>query len=125
MKKQLVILFTLLFTQLASANFIQVNLIDNDLNTRTILSDSNGMTLYTFDVDSEGQSNCHGQCLITWPAFTTDKEKLPEPFNIHIRNDGSKQVTLNGEPLYFFIGDQKVGDINGNGLGGVWHIIGF
>jgi len=91
---------------------------------RTILVDSDsGLTLYTFDVDDAGVSNCFGGCLGTWPAFTTEMESLNAPFGIHIRPDGVKQVTLNDEPLYFFIGDRAEGDITGNGLGGVWHII--
>lgn len=90
---------------------------------RTILADTKGMTLYTFDIDQDGISGCFDQCLVTWPALTTDKDSLDAPFGIHIRADGVKQVTLNNSPLYFFIGDSMEGDINGDGLGSVWHII--
>ncbi|WP_127716334.1 hypothetical protein [Halobacteriovorax sp. HLS] len=125
MKKQLVTIFALLISQVSLASFIQVNLVEQEEALISILTDSNGMTLYTFDVNSENQSNCHGACLVTWPAFTTEHETLPTPFGVHLRDNGELQVTLNGEPLYFFIGDKKIGDINGDNIGQVWHIINF
>ena len=86
----------------------------------TLLSDFDGFTLYTFSVDQDGQSNCLGDCLITWPAFLTEKLSLPSPFGIHIREDGSRQVTLNDMPLYYFKFDSNPQDVNGHLLGGVW-----
>jgi hypothetical protein len=32
------------------------------------------------------------------------------------RADGSKQVTLDGHPLYYFAGDQSAGQLNGQGV---------
>jgi predicted lipoprotein with Yx(FWY)xxD motif len=90
---------------------------------RTVLADTDGLTLYTFDIDQNGVSGCFDQCLVTWPALTTEEDSLEAPFGIHIRPDGVKQVTLDNSPLYFFIGDAAKGDINGDGLGSVWHII--
>src|SRR5215475_5902187 len=40
------------------------------------------------------------------------------------RDDGSKQATWNGHPLYTYVGDSAPGMAKGNGLnlsGGVWH----
>ena len=125
MKNQLVMLLTLLFTNLSFANFIEVGLVEKGEELVSVLSDKNGKTLYTFDVDSENQSNCHGGCLVTWPALTTELQTLPKPFGVLQRSNGELQVTLNGSPLYFFIGDQNPGDINGDNLGGTWHIINF
>jgi len=36
--------------------------------------------------------------------------------------DGSKQVTHNGQPLYYYSGDSAAGDSNGQGANGVWFI---
>ena len=38
------------------------------------------------------------------------------------RADGSLQWALDNKPLYFFAGDAKPGDTNGDGKGGVWHL---
>ena len=36
--------------------------------------------------------------------------------------DGTKQVTHNGQPLYYYSGDSAAGDSNGQGSNGVWFI---
>jgi predicted lipoprotein with Yx(FWY)xxD motif len=33
------------------------------------------------------------------------------------------QVTYNGWPLYFFADDSAPGDVNGQGVGGVWYVL--
>src|ERR1044072_6502805 len=33
----------------------------------TVLTDPEGWTLYTWDGDQEGMSNCFDACLLTWP----------------------------------------------------------
>lgn len=91
---------------------------------RSILADQeSGLTLYTFDMDDPGVSNCFRRCLNAWPVFSTEEDSLESPFGIHVREDGTKQVTLNDQPLYFFVGDRAEGDIAGDDLNGVWHII--
>jgi hypothetical protein len=42
------------------------------------------------------------------------------------RSDGSKQVTYDGHPLYFFAGDSGAGQITGqgsNGFGAKWWLV--
>jgi len=36
------------------------------------------------------------------------------------RADGTKQVTYNDMPLYYFAGDKAPGDTTGQGVGGAW-----
>jgi predicted lipoprotein with Yx(FWY)xxD motif len=40
------------------------------------------------------------------------------------RPDGSKQLAYYGWPLYFYAADQAAGDVNGQGVGGKWYVIG-
>jgi predicted lipoprotein with Yx(FWY)xxD motif len=87
-----------------------------------------GLTLYTFDNDTDGVSNCSGQCLANWPALTTPADLPPMGDGADgalatiARADGATQVTYDGQPLYYYVGDSKPDDKTGDGVGGVWHI---
>ena len=86
-----------------------------------VLADAAGRTVYTFDKDEPGKSNCSGGCLVAWPAFTAKPEAAAKgEFGLI---SGTRQWTVNGKPLYYFAGDAKPGDRNGDGQGGVWHVI--
>ena len=88
-----------------------------------VLADAAGRTLYTFDKDTANKSNCAGGCLAAWPAFVAKAEaKAAGDFGL-IDANGAKQWAVNGKPLYYFAGDAKPGDRNGDGSGGVWHVV--
>ncbi len=92
------------------------------------LTDGEGRTLYYFTKDSSGQSACTGDCLKNWPAFTADTFSVPsglspDDFGTITRDDGTKQVTYKGSPLYYFIRDTKRGQVNGQAVGKVWYVI--
>jgi predicted lipoprotein with Yx(FWY)xxD motif len=89
------------------------------------LTGKNGHTLYTFDKDSKNNSNCYDSCADSWPAYAAAKgaKSLGKGFSTIKRRDGSLQWTKDGAPLYFWIGDTAAGDTNGDGIGGVWHIV--
>lgn len=94
-----------------------------------ILTDAEGRTLYRFEMDDPGVSNCYDQCEQAWPPLTFDSgdpvagEGAPGTLGLHERNDGAIQVTYDGNPLYYFSGDAAAGDANGEGVGGVWFVI--
>ncbi|MCR9205443.1 MAG: hypothetical protein NXH75_12745 [Halobacteriovoraceae bacterium] len=91
---------------------------------KQILAAKNGLSLYTFDTDqASGESRCFGGCLRVWPALVTESKQVEAPFGITEREPGVFQLMLNDEPLYFFFRDSKEGDILGDGLQGVWHLI--
>jgi len=90
------------------------------------MTDFKGMTLYTFDKDTTGVSNCNGSCATIWPPYTsgaTAQSTLPTNISVITRADGSKQFAWKGMPLYYYSGDSKAGDIGGDGIGGTWHIV--
>ena len=90
------------------------------------LADFQGMTLYIFDKDTTGVSNCAGSCAQLWPPYTsgaTTQSMLPANITVITRADGSKQFTWKGMPLYYYAKDTKVGDVNGDGVGGIWHLV--
>ncbi|GAA5166070.1 hypothetical protein [Viridibacterium curvum] len=89
-----------------------------------ILASKEGRTLYTFDKDAAGKSNCNGACLTAWPAFAVANPAAADAdFTIIKRDDGSSQWAFKGQPLYFFVGDAQPGDVNGDKSGGVWHVV--
>ncbi len=88
-----------------------------------ILAGPNGMTLYTFANDKEtGKSVCAGPCAQNWPPFAPEAAApAPKaPLAVITRDDGSKQYTYKGKPLYYFAKDQKPGDTTGHKLNNVW-----
>ncbi|MGN6305865.1 MAG: hypothetical protein ACTHNH_13670, partial [Mesorhizobium sp.] len=38
-----------------------------EVNGAKIYTDANGMTLYTYDKDEAGKSNCYDKCATNWP----------------------------------------------------------
>ena len=94
------------------------------IETSGVLSSRDGRALYTFDKDSAGKSNCTGGCLASWPAFTVGNASLAGgDFSVVVRDDGTQQWAFQGKPLYFFAGDTRPGEINGDNQGGVWHAL--
>jgi predicted lipoprotein with Yx(FWY)xxD motif len=92
------------------------------------LVDGNSNSLYYFKKDSPGKSACNGQCIKNWPAFTADKVIVPSAlsaadFSTITRTDGVRQVTYKGYPLYYWVKDQKRGQVTGEGVGNVWYVI--
>ncbi len=91
-----------------------------------ILADAQGRTLYHFDNDTTGKSNCESTCATTWPPlkFTgTGNPTGASGLTTITRTDGSKQVAFNGEPLYTYSGDTAAGQANGDGFAGKWHVV--
>jgi len=92
------------------------------------LADADGKTLYWFTKDAPGKSACAGPCVEKWPLFFRESVAPPEPlkaadFGTLAREDGKKQTTFRGYPLYYWMGDAAAGDTKGQGLNGVWFVI--
>jgi predicted lipoprotein with Yx(FWY)xxD motif len=93
----------------------------------SFLTDAKGMTLYTFKKDTPGKSACTGDCVAKWPVFSEEKVTVSgdlksDDFGAITRDDGKKQTTYKGLPLYFFAGDKKPSDTNGHGVREVWSV---
>jgi predicted lipoprotein with Yx(FWY)xxD motif len=89
-----------------------------------LLTDHSGKTLYSFDKDAGGKSVCNDACAINWPPLEAQANTQATGKWTHIkRDDGKLQWAYDGKPLYFYKDDKKVGDVTGDGKGGVWHTI--
>ena len=97
----------------------------------TILVASNGMTLYRFTKDTvPAASACYGSCATLWPAYIVSSDASLQggggatgAITTITRTDGTLQATYNGQPLYFWHNDAAPGDVNGQGVGGVWFVV--
>jgi predicted lipoprotein with Yx(FWY)xxD motif len=89
-----------------------------------MLTAPNGMTLYVFDKDKSGVSSCYDDCAKMWPAYMGKAgDKMTEGWTMVKRTGGLMQMAYDGKPAYFFKDDKKKGDMAGDGMGGVWHIV--
>ena len=112
----------------ASGKAATVGLADEG-NLGKILVDSQDRSLYLFQRDAGTKSACAGACAAAWPPLrATGKPVVGTALSASkvgttARSDGKPQITYNGHPLYLYLGDQKPGDTNGQGLnlyGGGW-----
>ena len=95
------------------------------------LTDSAGRTPYIYTRDKGTTSECYGACAKAWPPLTTTgpvtisgQFTVQKDVGVTTRTDGTKQVTYGGHPLYYYKGDTAPGQTNGQGVGGVWFLIG-
>ncbi len=94
------------------------------------VADAGGFALYRYDKDTAKppKSNCDGDCAKMWLPVLVSEHTMtsgvdPTLVGSVARTDGKKQVTLAGWPLYRFTGDQKAGELTGQGKGGAWFAV--
>ena len=103
------------------------------LNSRygPVVLNASGLAIYVFTADSPGHSACTGSCLTYWPPVPAPTEVASVPgvsakLGSLTRANGAGQLTINGMPVYTYVGDTMAGDTNGEGLdsfGGHWWLV--
>jgi predicted lipoprotein with Yx(FWY)xxD motif len=94
----------------------------------TVLTNTQGKTLYWFAIDTSKMSKCNGTCTTYWPPVIGSPKaasgtSLPHGFSTIKRSNGQIQATYDGHPLYTYVSDSSAGMTSGNGLnlsGGLW-----
>jgi predicted lipoprotein with Yx(FWY)xxD motif len=88
------------------------------------------LTVYLFEADKTGASNCSASCTKFWPPVignpTAGGQALSSDLGTIKRADGSTQVTYKGHPLYRFVKDKDDGDAYGEGIkafGASWYVL--
>ncbi len=107
----------------------------NNETLGSILTDTQGRTLYYFTRDHDGTNHCSGGCAGAWPVFFTEEIRLPtgstlnaDDFSSITLSDGTtEQTTYKGWPLYYFApnGDGEIeapGETAGEGANNVWYV---
>lgn len=96
--------------------------------TATILTNSQGLTLYYFTPDTPTTAACTTGCVDTWPPLLatgsqtpTSAATLPGKLTALADTNGT-QVQYNGHFLYTYVGDTAAGQTNGEGIGGKWFV---
>jgi predicted lipoprotein with Yx(FWY)xxD motif len=94
------------------------------------LTNETFFTLYRYLSDpQDGKiSTCNENCAKLWPPFyvedlTVNPELRSADFDTITREDGSKQLTYKGWPLYLYTGDTKPFETNGQGVNGLWFVV--
>ncbi|MFD7736065.1 hypothetical protein ACFV6F_37475 [Kitasatospora phosalacinea] len=101
----------------------------HDATLGTLVTDGQGHTLYRFDQDtnSPSASHCTDACATLWPpelaggSGSADLKGIDGKLVSTVaRPDGSRQLTLDGWPLYRYAPDTQPGDTKGQGVDGTW-----
>jgi len=96
------------------------------------LTNGSGRAVYMWVKDGHDQSACTGACASTWPPVTTTGAAtasggaVAADLGTITRSDGTKQVTYDGHPLYYYVGDTGSGTVNGQGstgYGAYWWVL--
>jgi predicted lipoprotein with Yx(FWY)xxD motif len=97
------------------------------------LVDANGRTLYLFAGDRANVSRLSGAGLSVWPRFiATGPVKASNgaqaaKIGTVTSPSGTRQVTYDGHPLYYYVADSAPGSTRGQGLnqfGALWYVLG-
>jgi predicted lipoprotein with Yx(FWY)xxD motif len=96
-----------------------------------ILADGRGQAVYIFDKETSSRPECYGACAKAWPPVLTKgrpragKNTSFERIASVRRRDGSRQVTLNGRPLYYYVSDApgRVLCHDVREFGGLWLVL--
>jgi predicted lipoprotein with Yx(FWY)xxD motif len=98
----------------------------------TFLTDGSGRAVYLWVKDTGTTSTCTGACAGAWPPVTVTGTPTAggsakaSDLGTTTRSDGSKQVTYDGHPLYYFTGDSGPGTATGqgsDGFGAKWWLV--
>jgi predicted lipoprotein with Yx(FWY)xxD motif len=98
----------------------------------TFLTDGSGRAVYLWVKDTGDASTCSGACAGAWPpvtatgTVTASGSAKASDLGTITRSDGTKQVTYDGHPLYYFEGDSGPGTASGQGsdsFGAKWWLV--
>jgi predicted lipoprotein with Yx(FWY)xxD motif len=99
----------------------------------SILFDGRGRALYAFTRDRRGgPSRCYGACARAWPVYfsggrlVAGKGVKRSLLGTTKRRDGRRQITYNGRPLYYYVGDKSAGQVSCQNVaefGGTWLVM--
>jgi len=93
-----------------------------------VLSDGQGHVFYIFTPDGTGPATCLEACAGAWPPVLTEGGVVADAAvsGVKLGSTGqaaSAQLTINGQPVYYFAADTEPGSTGGQGSGGKWFVL--
>lgn len=97
-----------------------------------ILQDGRGHSIYLFTKEKSSKSECYDACADAWPPVLTKQSPYAgkgireSKLGTTRRSDGSRQVTYNGHPLYYYVGETQADQVLCQAVeefGGLWYIV--
>jgi len=97
-----------------------------------VLTDGSGRAVYLWVKDTGDASACSGACASAWPPVTATGSVTAvgrastSDLGTITRSDGTKQVTYDRHPLYYYAGDSAAGMASGQGsdsFGAKWWLV--
>ncbi len=101
----------------------------DDAEIGPVLVDGDGRSLYVYLLDDATSTACDDVCRTTWtPVLVTGKLTLADGldrslFGRQALDDGSKQLTIDGQPVYRYVDDVEPGDQLGQGTDTLWFMV--
>ncbi len=101
-------------------------------SAEAFLTNGSGRTVYLWAKDGMNMSDCSGACAAAWPPvpatgkLTATGGVKASDLGTITRSDGTKQVTYDGQPLYYFVGDSGPDQTAGQGsdaFGAKWWLV--
>jgi predicted lipoprotein with Yx(FWY)xxD motif len=134
MKAMLVLVAALTLVGAAQASSQKSTITAATSRYGTVLFDGKGRVLYGFTHDKRGKpSTCYGACAQAWPVYYKPGGSLKAGAGVKQkligtvkRKNGRLQITYNGRPLYYYVGDTSPGAIscqNVSEYGGLWLVV--
>lgn len=124
------ILLAACFALFTAPSFAATLTVKTKAGVGSYLVDDKGMALYLFRKDMPHLSMCGAAngCLSKWPVFfasSVDRNTAIDRTAVGTltRDDGLKQTTYKGHPLYYYYKDRDSNDVYGQGVGQVWFVV--
>jgi len=92
----------------------------SDREVNYLVDLASGKSLYTFDKDGLDTSNCDADCRKIWPIFTGSNTASTD---IQVFDTNTSHLAYRQHPMYFFASDSVAGDVKGDNVKNVWHLI--
>jgi predicted lipoprotein with Yx(FWY)xxD motif len=92
-----------------------------EVGTGRMLVKNTGVSVYSWDGDGAGRSNCVGGCLDKWaPVLAPQESRSQGEWSVIERSPGIRQWAFRNRPLYTYIGDSRAHSLLGSDEPG-WH----